>query len=164
MISDEKKFLRYKKIMEDNQSIVYRVCRLYGGNDSDCRKDLRQEIALNIWKSLDTYLDNCKESTWVWKVASNTAVNEMRHRYRLPKMTECFDESIVDHNEQQRIILDELYEAIALLKPEDQEVVFARLDLQNYHEIAQKTGKSEKALSMQYSRIVKQLRKLLKGE
>src|SRR5437868_1818902 len=66
-----------------HRAILFKVARVYGAAHSD-REDLFQEIALQLWHSVDSWRGDCAASTWIYRVALNTALawrrRERRHR------------------------------------------------------------------------------------
>ncbi len=66
----EKEFL---KKVEQHKGILLKVSRIYCSHPED-RKDLFQEIILQMWKSVKRFKGNCQFSTWMYQVAINTAL------------------------------------------------------------------------------------------
>ena len=58
--------------LESNQNIVHKVCSLYT-NDRDSHNDLFQEITIQLWKAYPKFRGEAKFSTWMYRVALNTA-------------------------------------------------------------------------------------------
>jgi RNA polymerase sigma-70 factor (ECF subfamily) len=70
MMSKEDKF---KKLVDENSAQIERICSYYSKNAED-RKDMYQEILINIWKSLDNYRGEAAISTWIYRIAVNTSL------------------------------------------------------------------------------------------
>ena len=66
----EKEFIQE---IRQNENIIYKVCNRYMDNKAD-REDLFQEILLNAWKGITRYKGLSKFSTWLYRVALNTAI------------------------------------------------------------------------------------------
>ena len=64
-------------LLESHVKIVYKVIHAYCKQEAD-KKDLEQEIVLQLWNSFDRYDPTYKFSTWMYKVALNTAVSYYR--------------------------------------------------------------------------------------
>ena len=59
--------------IQKHQGILHKVCFVYSNSNSD-KEDLYQEIALQLWKSYPSFRKEAKFSTWVYRVALNTAI------------------------------------------------------------------------------------------
>ncbi len=66
----EKDFL---EIVEVNQGIIYKVCKMYRDTQED-QEDLFREIVLQLWKSYPKFSKESKVSTWMYRIALNTAI------------------------------------------------------------------------------------------
>src|SRR4029077_8843266 len=73
---DEHKFL---ELVTENRNRILRVCRVYAWNAAD-QDDLYQEILLQIWRGLPTLKERQFASTWLYRVAINTAISFARKR------------------------------------------------------------------------------------
>ena len=67
---DNTKENRFKQIVEENSRRINAICSYYSPNAED-RKDLYQEILVNIWKSLDKFRGAAAISTWIYRIAVN---------------------------------------------------------------------------------------------
>ena len=63
--------------LENNQNIVHKVCSLYT-NNRDSHNDLFQEITIQLWKAYPKFRGDSKFSTWMYRVALNTAITLYR--------------------------------------------------------------------------------------
>lgn len=68
----------FLSVIEDHKGIIYKVGHSYC-HDKETRKDLVQEIILQLWKSFDRYNNKYKYSTWVYRIALNTAISFYRN-------------------------------------------------------------------------------------
>lgn len=69
--------LNFQVLIEKHKGILLNVARTYCRNEDD-RTDLIQEMSIQIWRSLDKYKEQCKISTWVYRVALNVAISFYR--------------------------------------------------------------------------------------
>ena len=72
---------QFVKLLEENQNIVHKVCRVYT-NNSDAHKDLFQEVTIQLWKAYPKFRGESKFSTWMYRVAINTAITLYRKSKR----------------------------------------------------------------------------------
>ncbi len=74
--------------LNQNIGIVHRVCQTYFPYDTAEREDLFQDIMYQLWKSYLTVQGESKFSTWMYKVALNTAITHIRRSTRVPQNAE----------------------------------------------------------------------------
>ena len=79
-MASEKEFVT---LLNQHQKIVYKVCNLYMDSRAD-REDLFQEITLQAWKAYENFRGDAKFSTWLYRVALNTAITFFRKEKRKP--------------------------------------------------------------------------------
>lgn len=75
---------RYKQLMVN---YVYRLVW-----DYDCATDLAQEVFVRLFRNIDRYDNRLKFSTWIYKIATNLAFDELRRRKR--RQTQPFSREI----------------------------------------------------------------------
>jgi RNA polymerase sigma-70 factor, ECF subfamily len=69
-------------------SFMYRMAR-----NSAAAEDLAQEVFLRVYRSRDSYEASAKFTTWLYRIATNLAVNHARDtRHERPEMTVSLDE------------------------------------------------------------------------
>jgi RNA polymerase sigma-70 factor, ECF subfamily len=71
---DDQKEKRFKELLEENGGRINRICQFYCRNDED-KKDMYQEVLVNIWKSLDKFRGDSTISTWIYRIAVNTSIS-----------------------------------------------------------------------------------------
>lgn len=152
----------FVQLINDFRGIIHKVCHSYCQNIEDF-KDLQQEIILQVWKSLPSFKNNSKTSTWFYKVALNTALNYKRKNAKLINHNEFPEESILieedrdDRNEKIQLI----YEGIRGLKSLDRAIILLYLEEKSYVEISEITGFPQEQIGMKLSRVKKKLKKQL---
>ena len=75
---------------EQNQNIAHKICRMYT-TDQESHNDLFQEITIQLWKNYSKFRGDAKFSTWMYRVALNTAISLYRKSTRTVK-TDDFSE------------------------------------------------------------------------
>ena len=103
--------------IQQHQNIIYKVCNLYRDRRED-QEDLFQEIVYQLWKAYPGFKGESKLSTWMYRVALNTAIFHLKQTKKRPdtipfelEMDRLTDER--DKAEEDRIKL--LYEQIQQL-------------------------------------------------
>jgi RNA polymerase sigma-70 factor, ECF subfamily len=142
--------------------------RLASGYEADPAKrlDLRQEIHLQLWRSLKLFDRRCSLATWTLRVAHNTATSYIRRERRLGAGLIGLEEvEHVAHSGTEAPDLDHQRALIRLtclihqLKPLDRQIMICYLEEMNAAAIAEVTGLSRANVAMKIHRI----KKLLSG-
>ncbi|ALM06681.1 MULTISPECIES: RNA polymerase sigma factor [unclassified Sediminicola] len=150
--------------LENNQNIVHKVCSLYT-NDRDSHKDLFQEITIQLWKAYPKFRGESKFSTWMYRVALNTAITLYRKSKKSIKTQDY--ESVIfkikadEYDETQEQQLKLMYNAVKELGDIDKALVFLYLEDKNYTEIAETLGISEVNARVKMNRVKNKLRTIL---
>ncbi len=139
-----------------NQALIRKVCRIYALSADD-RNDLFQEIVIQLWKAFPGFREESKFSTWMYRVALNTAISyrrrEQRRRFADVELPDNGFNGHSEHKEQLQL----LYEVIAGLEKMERALIFLHLEGYRYAEIAEISGLSESNVSTKISRIKKHL-------
>ena len=161
-----KKELEHKFVteLENNQNIVHKVCSLYT-NNRDAHNDLFQEITIQLWKAYPKFRGESKFSTWMYRVALNTAITLYRKSKRQVR-TQDYDDFIYkirsdEYDETQEQQLKLMYNALKQLGDIDKALVFLYLEDKDYGEIADTLGISEVNARVKMNRIKKKLRTIV---
>ena len=154
----------FVELLEKHQNIVHKVCRLYT-NNYDAHNDLFQEITIQLWKAYPKFRGDSKFSTWMYRVALNTAITLYRKSKRTVN-TEEFDaiqykikSEEYDDTEEQQLKL--LYKAVKQLNDIEKALVFLYLEDKNYREISETLGISEVNARVKMNRIKTKLKTIL---
>ncbi len=154
----------FVELLEKHQNIVHKVCRLYT-NNYDAHNDLFQEITIQLWKAYPKFRGDSKFSTWMYRVALNTAITLYRKSKRSLN-TEEFDAvqfkisaETYDDTEEQQLKL--LYNAVHQLNDIEKALVFLYLEEKNYREISETMGITEVNARVKMNRIKTKLRTIL---
>ena len=150
--------------LQDNQNIVHKVCSLYT-NNSDAHNDLFQEITIQLWKAYPKFRGESKFSTWMYRVALNTAITLYRKSKKQVR-TQDYDDFIYkiksdDYDQTQEQQLKLMYNALRQLGDIDKALVFLYLEDKDYSEIADTLGISEVNARVKMNRIKKKLRTIV---
>jgi RNA polymerase sigma factor (sigma-70 family) len=129
-------------IVKENEALIYKVTRVYTYNRED-GQDLYQEIVYQLWKSFGSFRNEAKISTWMYRVALNTAIThlnkEKRKGHHIP-----VDEDLVNkpdiHDTLKAERLEVLYAVIKQLNTIEKGIIFLYLEGKTYDEIAAITG------------------------
>lgn len=155
---DKREFIR---ILKEHQNLIFKICYSYCTEAED-RKDLEQEIAIQIWKSLQKFDHGVKLSTWIYRVALNTAISFKRKNYIIAKHEYLSDSLIIVDDHEHQHVMDEhvakLYQFINSLGDLDKALMLLYLDEKKYQEIADILGISASNVATKISRIKTRLK------
>ncbi len=160
----EKEFL---EIIRANQGIIHKVCNIYCDNEDD-RKDLFQEILAQLWKSYPSFRKESKFTTWMYRVALNTAITSFKKIRRLPGFSRLSGESLLIADDlhipeqEENILL--LKQAVARLSGIEKSIILLFLENKSYEEIADITGITQNYVRVKMNRIKKKLKILMTSE
>ncbi|TCD03871.1 RNA polymerase sigma factor [Pedobacter psychroterrae] len=157
---EEKQFLQ---LVSENQAIIHKICVLYRDTPQD-RKDLFQEIIFQLWKSIDSFRNQSKVSTFIYRIALNTSIATFRNdkTKKIIQFTDQLPEIPIqteDVNFSKR--LEALTIAMKKLEEADRAIMAMLLEEMSYREIAEIIGTSENNVAVKISRIKNRIRKLL---
>lgn len=155
---------RFVTELENNQNIVHKICTLYT-NNKDAHKDLFQEITIQLWKAYPKFRGESKFSTWMYRVALNTAITLYRKSKRRIQTQDY--ESVIfkikadEYDATQEEQLKLMYKAVKQLGDIDKALVFLYLEDKDYREISETLGISEVNARVKMNRIKTKLRTIL---
>ncbi len=161
----------FTSIYRENRDRVFRLCCAYLP-DADDREDLMQTIFLNVWKNLDSFEGRSKMSTWIYRVAVNTAllyINRENRRRSLLTTPEIENLPAPQHRQPDVALKDRedvraLYAAINRLPELDRLIITMTLDELSYEQIAGVTGLTVNHVGVKINRIKKSLAVLIKED
>lgn len=156
----------FKRWLEQHTGLVFKVARAFAPSDAD-RDDLVQEILLQLWRSLPRFEGKAKESTWIYRVALNTALawhrSENKRRTKqtaLISIDELPEPDDIAGREREELVA-RLYAAIRRLPKVDAALVLLYLDDLSYREMAEVLGLSETNVGVKLNRARKLLAELM---
>lgn len=153
------------KLIAQDQALIHKVCSMYCRNPEE-RKDLFQEIVLQLWRSYPTFKHESKVSTWMYRVALNTAVSSFRKESRRPQHGSLDDMDLQipaapDTSAEYELKIKYLYTAINQLSQVEKAIVMLYLEEKSYDEIAEIIGITKNNVGVKLNRIKAKLEKLL---
>ena len=155
-----KKNQDFLHLLSAHEAILQKVSRMYAEIRTD-REDLRQEIAYQLWKAWPGFRGDSKASTWVYRVALNTAISRVRKRKPLidylPFMPDRGETLPEEDGPKER-----LFAAIRQLPKTDRALIALYFEDLPHAEISRIMGISDNAVATRLHRIKTKLKSLLK--
>jgi RNA polymerase sigma-70 factor (ECF subfamily) len=144
----------FESWIDAHKAILFKVARVYGATHSD-REDLFQEIALQVWHSVEAYRGDCAATTWIYRVALNTALawrrRERKHGQGRQDIEDATGLLVAPSGVDPR--LDWIYQRIAELDEASRSLALLMLDGFSYRDMAQILGLSESNVGVKINRI-----------
>ncbi|MCS7475057.1 sigma-70 family RNA polymerase sigma factor [Myroides odoratimimus] len=154
--------------MEKHKGILYKVSKMYMDNQED-QNDLYQEIVLQLWKSYTRFQGQSQFSTWMYRVALNTAITYFKKAKQVVGRNEAFDEKMksmqsseVDMDIESQVHY--LYKAIYLLNDVEKALVFLYLEGFSHQDIGRNLGISEGNARVKLNRTKSKLQEIIKDQ
>ena len=160
---------QFLSLVLENRKIIYKICHAYCRDPED-RRDLEQEIIIQLWQSADRYDTKYKLSTWIYRIALNVAISFLRSEKRRKKQFSHADQSIIERFADQgetaetAANINQLYHFINQLDDLNRALMLLYLDDHPYSEIAAILGISETNVATKISRIKQQLKQSFHAE
>ncbi|MBK6274093.1 MAG: RNA polymerase sigma factor [Saprospirales bacterium] len=134
---------------------------MYTSNQDD-HNDLFQEMILQLWKAFPSFRNEAKITTFMYRIALNTAISGIRKKKIKTTELESISFQIketIEENFSDELKL--LHASIEQLSDVEKSIVLLFLEDKPYDEIAEITGISANYVAVKMNRIKEKLRKLL---
>jgi len=155
---------QFEEHIKTNELLIYKVCRMYAYTSAD-REDLFQEIVIQLWKAYPKFRGESKFSTWLYRVALNTAITGLRKKKDFIESREPdqMPEQVTEEERGWEEELGQLYKAIEQLNDIEKAVVMLYMEDRSYEEMEEILGMSQGNLRVKMNRIKDKLRQLTKN-
>lgn len=149
----------YEQLIRENAGVLHKLCRVYTFNPNEYQ-ELLQEMLVQLWQAIGKFRGEAKLSTFVYRIAINTALGYRAQLARDKKRYVPLDgydflQPPTDHEKNRQ--LQKLYSAIRELKPIDRAIISLHLDDKSYEEIGDILGISKTNVATRLMRLKKQL-------
>lgn len=157
----------FETIYKEHYSKVIRLCSGYVNGDVDLAKDLAQEVFIKVWEHLDSFRNESSISTWIYRIAVNTCLMQLRRKTRTVPLKNIEKSETDDHNEdevQKEKQLIQLHGCISKLFHVDKSVILLELEGLPQREIAEVTGLTHESVRVRIHRIKEKLLKCIQHD
>lgn len=148
------------KSIQENEGFIYKIASVYTNTIED-RNDLVQEIIYQLWKSFDTFKQKSTLSTWIYRVALNVALYQLKLSKKRVLTIPIYEQVLNNHendnseSEEKWKIFKQQIDNLNLL---DKGIVMLYLDNKSYDEIAEIIGISKSNVGTKLLRIKEKLK------
>lgn len=159
----EQEFL---KAINQHKGILYKVSRMYFDNLED-QQDLFQEIILQLWKSLESFKGDSQFSSWMYRVALNTAIVFFKKEKKNPDHSTTIESELIayeeyDDDKDQQLI--HFYNAVKKLDKIEKAIILQVVEGFSGKEIAQNMGLSAINIRVKINRTKNRLQEIIKTQ
>ncbi|KMQ66807.1 RNA polymerase sigma70 factor [Chryseobacterium angstadtii] len=155
----------FLKLINQHKGILYKASRIYADSVED-REDLQQEILIQLWKSYQNFQGNSEFSTWMYRVAINTAITylkkEKRRTHNQADVPTHFEVQQEDYNPVKDKQLEIFYNAVQELKAIEKAVIFYFMEGMSHKEIGENLGLSEGNARVKLNRTKEKIQQIIK--
>ncbi len=155
----------FEQFLEDHKQLILKVAGIYCG-DQEHRKDLVQDIILQLWRSFPSYNKEFALSTWMYRIALNVSISFLRKETTRKKTYEGLHREgdlLYYQDPQMEARLEQLYQHMEELKPLEKATLILHFDGRKHQEIAEILGMTESNVSTRIHRIKTLLKSKIKN-
>ena len=151
---------QFAQLVQEHKGTIYTVCYMFS-QDEDEVNDLFQETLINMWKGIDSFRDESKISTWIYRVALNTCLlQERKKKKEVQKVPLSMDVNFFEDEDANIAQVRMLHQRIGKLGLVDRAIVMLWLEDMSYDEIGAIMGITPQNVGVKLFRIKEQLKKM----
>ena len=155
-------------ILNAHKGILYKVMNVYSYDEED-RKDLEQEIIIQIWKSLKNFKNQSKLSTWIYRVALNVSISHNRNASTRNKINASINDVTINNiaatrQDDKGFKSQKLHEFTNKLDRFNKAIILLYLDDYSYEEIGEIVGITKGNVGVKINRIKQLLSKQFESQ
>lgn len=148
----------FARIIRENKGTIYTVCYMFS-KDEDEVNDLFQETLINMWKGIDSFREESKISTWIYRVALNTCLlQERKKKKEVKKVPLNMNVNFFEDNDPDSTQVRILHQRIGKLGLVDRALVMMWLEGMSYDEIGAVMGITPQNVGVKLFRIKEKLK------
>lgn len=151
-------------MLNSNQDCLFQICLHFSDRQPEHVRDLYQEIVCALWESWPSFRNESAAGTWMYRVALNVAISDVRRRARQPlfvPLETWIYNTLADEIEKAP---PDYYRLLDALDPEERALLDLRLKKMPLRSIAQALGTTEPAIKQRLYRLRQKINKLKQHE
>ena len=152
------------EIVQSCSGIINSLCSVFYSDQHE-RKDARQDIMIQLWRSFDNFKGRSSINTWVYKLSLNTLIKRKRnhHKRYIIGLDEMAQQPITKMSTYSDDDIQMLYNMMTDLDPLDKGIMILYIEGYKYNEIGDILSLSTTNVSSKINRIKKRLNKVYKS-
>lgn len=154
----------FTQLYNTHASKVYRLCLGYAAGDEDQAKEWQQQTFIKVWKHRKSFQQKSSVSTWIYRIAVNTCLGDLRKAKKQVPLKEAFletKESLETPDTEAQI--QKMYSCIDQLTPNNKTIILMELEDIPQIAIAETIGIAHGSLRTRLTRIRQSLLKCIKN-
>jgi RNA polymerase sigma-70 factor (ECF subfamily) len=153
---------QFLEVLESHKKLVFKIANTYC-QDKEDRKDLIQEIVLQLWKSFPKYDALYAISTWIYRIALNVSISflrkeKTRRNVSLSNGNAILEMTAEEETETLKPEIRLLQHFISRLNQLDKALMILYLEEKSHEEISQILGISKSNVGTRIGRIKQKLK------
>lgn len=152
--------------IESHKGIIHKVSRIYF-EDAEDREDLTQEIILQLWKSYSSFQGKSQFSSWMYRVALNTAIlffKKEKKKVSGGEISELEEKIAAEEGDEKEEQLAQFYKAVQLLNKIEKALILQFIEGLSGEEIASNLGMTAGNVRVKLNRTKKKLEEIIKNQ
>lgn len=144
--------------VEECRGILFKICLMFTHRENDDIRDLYQDIVCKLWEGWSSGIDRRAMSSWVYRVALHTAIDQQRHRslyVPIVRLDEAQCDLLVQETEDEMV--GRLYAMADRLEPDEKALLRMYLDKVKLRDMALILGISQDAVKKRIQRMKEHL-------
>jgi RNA polymerase sigma factor (sigma-70 family) len=145
----------FTDLFNTHYSKVLRLCKGYFNGDETVASDVAQDVFIKIWERLDSFRNESKVSTWIYRISVNMCLIHLRKQSSKKETTTAVFPAVVaeSYSFEEEEKLHKMYRCINKLDEKNRVIILMVLEGISYEEIAEIIGTSEETLRVKIHRI-----------
>ncbi len=151
---------QFAQLVREHKSTIYTVCYMFSHDEEEVN-DLFQETLINMWKGIDTFREESKISTWIYRVALNTCLlQERKKKKEVKRVPLTMNVNFFEDSDANSTQVRQLHQRIGRLGLVDRALVMMWLEGMSYDEIGAVMGITAKNVGVKLFRIKELMKKM----
>lgn len=151
---------QFAQLVREHKSTIYTVCYMFSHDEEEVN-DLFQETLINMWKGIDTFREESKISTWIYRVVLNTCLlQERKKKKEVKRVPLTMNVNFFEDSDANSTQVRQLHQRIGRLGLVDRALVMMWLEGMSYDEIGAVMGITAKNVGVKLFRIKELMKKM----